>query len=111
MMTKRTYILEDELLKKFESLVPQGKRGAWINETIAKRLEEERVAELRRRMDEFYNDKESMELYAEIERDWAPLSDELWAQLPEEDWPEPSVVFPNGYAAYLAEHEELKDAE
>ena len=104
-MTKRTYILEDELLKKFEQLVPQGKRGAWINEAIAQRLEEERKAELRRRMEEFYNDEESQKLYAEIEREWAPLSDELWAHLPEEDWPEPAIVFPRGYAAYLAEAE------
>ena len=104
-MTKRTYILEDELLKKFEGLVPQGKRGAWINEAIARRLEEERVAELRRRIDEFLDDEESQKLYAHIERECAPAANEIWAQLPDEDWPEPAIVFPNGYAAYLAEAE------
>ena len=104
-MTKRTYILEDELLKKFEQLVPQGKRGAWINEAIAQRLEEERKAELRRRMDEFFDDEESLELYAQIDAECAPAADEVWAQLPEENWPEPTIVFPDGYAAYLAEAE------
>lgn len=98
--------MDDELLKQFEKLVPQGKRGAWINAAIKRQLEEERLAEIRRRMDEFYNDEESMALYAEIDREWAPLSDEVWTQLPEENWPEPAIVFPRGYAAYLAEHEE-----
>ena len=80
-MTKRTYILEDELLKKFESLVPQGKRGAWVNRAIAQALEDERVAELRRRMEEFFDDEENLELYAQIEEECAPAADEVWAQI------------------------------
>ncbi len=107
-MTKRTYLMDDELLKQFEKLVPQGKRGVWINEAIKRQLEEERVAEIRLRMDEFFDDEESMELYAQIERECAPAADEVWAQLPDEDWPEPAIVFPRGYAAYLAEAEEKK---
>ena len=103
--------MDDELLKRFEQRVPQGKRGIWVNEAIKRQLEEERVAEIRRRMDEFYDDEESQRLYAEIERDWAPLSDEVWAQLPDEEWPEPAIVFPQGYAAYLAEHRESNDEE
>ena len=100
--------MDDELLKQFERLVPQGKRGVWVNKAIKRQLEEERVAEIRRRMDEFFDDEESMELYAEIERDWAPLSDEVWAKLPDEEWPEPATVLPNGYAAYLAEYQEAE---
>lgn len=98
--------MDDELLAQFEKLVPQGKRGAWVNKAVAQKLEDERIAEIRRRMDEFFDDEESQQLYAEIEREWAPLSDEVWAQLPDEEWPEPAIVFPNGYAAYLAEHQE-----
>ena len=80
-MTKRTYLLEDELLKQFEARVPQGKRGAWINGAIARQLEEERVAELRRRMEEFFDDQESLELYAQIDEECAPAADEVWAQI------------------------------
>lgn len=84
-MTKRTYLVDDELLVQFEKLVPQGKRGAWVNEAIARRLEEERVAEIRARMEEFFDDEESLELYAEIDREWAPLSDEVWSAI-DDDW-------------------------
>lgn len=105
-MTKRTYLMEDQLLQKFEKLVPQGKRGAWVNKAITRQLEEERVAELRQRMDEFFDDEENQKLYADIERECAPAADEVWAQLPDENWPEPAIVFPRGYAAYLAEAEE-----
>ena len=80
-MTKRTYILEDEVLQRFETLVPQGKRGAWVNAAIARQLEEERKAEIRERMDEFFEDEESLELYARIENEGASASDELWAQI------------------------------
>lgn len=107
-MTKRTYLMDDELLKQFEKLVPQGKRGVWVNEAIKRQLEEERVAEIRRRMDEFFDDDESQRLYADIDRECAPAADEVWAQLPAENWPEPALVFPNGYAAYLADAEEEK---
>ena len=84
-MTKRTYILEDELLQKFEQLVPQGKRGAWVNKAIAQALEDERKAELRRRMDEFFDDEEAMKLCIEVDREWAPLSDEVWSAI-DDDW-------------------------
>ena len=104
-MTKRTYILEDELLKKFEQSVPPGKRGAAINKAIAQMLEDERKAELRRRMEEYFDDEESQKLCADIERECATATDEVWAQLPDEDWPEPAIVWPKGYAAYLAEAE------
>ncbi len=84
-MTKRTYLMDDELLKQFEKLVPQGKRGAWVNEAIARQLEEERKAEIRRRMDEFFDDEESMELYAQIELECAPAADEVWSAI-DDDW-------------------------
>lgn len=101
---KRTYVLPLETLHLFESAVAPGKRGAFIARAIEKQLEEARLAAIRARMEEFYADEESQALYAEIDREWAPLSDELWALLPDEEWPEPAVVFPRGYAAYLAEH-------
>lgn len=110
-MTKRTYLVDDELLAQFEKLVPQGKRGAWVNKAIAQKLEDERVADIRRRMEEFFDDEESQKLYADIDRECAPAADEVWAQLPDEEWPEPAIVFPRGYAAYLAESEEMKNGD
>lgn len=75
---------------------------------IQKQLEEARLDEIRARIEEFFEDEESQALYAQIDREWSPASDEVWAQLPPEnpeDWPEPAVVFPHGYAAYLAENQ------
>lgn len=104
---KRTYVLTSEVLEQFELRVAPGKRGAFIAEAIQKQLEEQRLAEIRARIEEGLNDSENEALYLEVEREWAPLSDELWAQLPEEEWPEPAIVFPGGYAAYEAQY--LKD--
>lgn len=103
---KRTYVLSSQTLERFEAQVAPGKRGVAIDEAIDFWLEEQRRAELRTRMDEYFQDEEAMALDEQIDREWAPLSDEVWAQLPpEDDWPEPAVVFPRGYAAYVKEHE------
>ncbi len=73
--------MDDELLKQFEKLVPQGKRGAWINEAVAQQLEEARKTEIRRRMEEFFDDEESLELYAQIDGECSPAADEVWSQI------------------------------
>lgn len=61
-------------------------------------------------MEEFYDDQESQALYAQIDRECSPASDELWAAIPDdEEWPEPVIVFPHGYAAYLAQSKQPRE--
>ncbi len=92
-------------MAQFEAEVAPGKRGVAVDEAIALWMEEQRRSKIRARIEEYFQDEAAQALDAEIDREWAPVSDELWAQLPEEDWPEPAVVFPRGYAAYLAENQ------
>lgn len=103
-LIKRTYTLPAETLAKFEATVPAGRRGAAVNEAIDHWLEEKRLADLRARIEEGLNDRENEALYLEEERVWAPISDELWSHLPAEEWPEPSVVWPDGLKAEREKH-------
>jgi hypothetical protein len=101
---KRTYVLSSETLERFEAATPPGKRGVAVDEAINHWLEEQRLAKIRARMEEFFKDEESQALYEQIDRELSPASDEVWAQLPPEDpedWPEPAIVFPNGLAAAM----------
>lgn len=82
---KRTYVLSSEVLERFEAAVPPGKRGVAVDEAIERWIEEQRVAKIRAAMEEFGRDEESQSLYAQIDRDWAPLSDEVWSQI-DDDW-------------------------
>ena len=105
---KRTYVLPSEVLEQLESRVAPGKRGEFVSLAIQKQLEEARLEEIRARIEEFFDDAESQALYEQIDRELSPASDEVWAQLPPEnpeDWPEPAIVFPRGYAAYLRENQ------
>ena len=104
-LTKKTYNLPADVVAEFEKQVAPGKRGAVLGNAMARWLEEKRRTELRAAIQAGLADKENEALYLEVEREWAPVSDELWAQLPDEDWPEPTVIFPEGYAAYEAQHE------
>ena len=103
---KRTYVLPAEVLEQFEARVAPGKRGEFVSLAIQKQLEEARLDEIRARIEEFLDDAESQALYEQIDRELSPASDEVWAQLPPEDpedWPEPAIVWPRGYAAYRRE--------
>ena len=103
-LLKKTYALPADVVEEFEKHVGPGKRGKVLGEIVRAYLAEKKREELWQRIDASMEDEENMALYAEIEREWAPLSDEVWAQLPpEDDWPEPAIVFPNGLAAYEAE--------
>lgn len=104
-LTKKTYALPSDVVAQFEKHVAPGKRGKVLGEIVRAYLEEKEREELRARILEGLSDKENEALYLEVEREWSHVSDELWARLPpEDDWPEPAIVFPNGYAAYEAEH-------
>ncbi len=83
--SKRTYQLSSQTLAKFEAEVPAGKRGAAVDEAIDKWLEEKRLEKIRAAIEEFGRDAQSQALYAQIERVWAPLSDEVWSQI-DDDW-------------------------
>lgn len=84
-LTKKTYNLPSDVMAEFEKRVPAGKRGAAMGEAVARWLEEKRLEEIRARIDESFEDEENMKLYAQIEREWAPLSDEVWSQI-DDDW-------------------------
>ncbi len=77
-MIKRTYLLDEDVLVQMERLIPQGKRGAFVSAAIKHQLEQQRLEELRARIDEGLADKENEALYLEIERELSPASDELW---------------------------------
>ena len=96
-------------LERFEAEVAPGKRGAAIDEAIDLWLAEKRRAQIHADFEEFGRDEEAQALYAQVDREWAPLSDEVWAALgDEEEWPQPVLVFPRGYAAYEAEMKEVE---
>jgi len=86
-MTKRTYLLPDDVLAEFEATVPTGKRSAVLSEALREWMGEKRREKLRAEIEEGL--REQWDLYLEIEREWAPLSDEVWAKLPDEEWAEP----------------------
>lgn len=69
----------------FESRVPPGQRGMMVNQVIKNWLEEQRLIELRASIEEGFKDEENRKLYAEIDRDWAPVADEVWSQI-DDDW-------------------------
>ncbi|PQV62968.1 hypothetical protein B1R32_11710 [Abditibacterium utsteinense] len=82
---KRTYVLATQTLERFEAQVAPGKRGVAVNEAIEHWIEEQRLAKIRADIEAFGRDSESQALYAQIDREWAPLSDEVWAQI-DDDW-------------------------
>lgn len=103
-LQKKTYALPSDVVEEFEKHVAPGKRGKVLGEIVRAYLAEKKREELWQRIEEGFADEENQALYLEVEREWSPLSDEVWAQLPEEDdWPEPLITFPEGYAAYEAE--------
>lgn len=82
---KRTYVLSAQTLERFEREVAPGKRGEWINAAIEKQMEEARLDKIRASIEAFGRDEESQALYAQIDRECAPASDEVWSQI-DDDW-------------------------
>lgn len=82
---KRTYVLTASTLERFEAQVPPGKRGAAIDEAIDLWFAEKRRREIHEEFEAFGRDEEAQALYAQIDKEWAPLSDEVWAAI-DDDW-------------------------
>ncbi len=99
---KRTYVLSAEIVERLEAEVPPGKRGAFVDKAIEVWIDEREREQLRAEI--LQGLIESREHNAEVERDWAPLSDELWSKLPAETWPEPAIIWPQGLAAAREQH-------
>lgn len=100
----------DETLATFESRVPPGKRGMAVNQAIENWLEEQRLIELRTHILEGLNDTENQAMSTEDERNWAPLSNEVWNRIEDEEWPEPAVIWPQGLKAEREKHGDKLDA-
>ncbi len=88
---KRTYVLSSDKLARIEAEVAPGKRGAAIDEAIDLWLAEKRRAQIHADFEEFGRDEEAQALYAQIDRECAPASDELWSAI-DDDWSKMSAA-------------------
>lgn len=73
---KRTYSLPLATLRKLEGQVKPGERSAFLASLIEEWHAAKERDELRRQVIEGCLDM--ADVYAEMEREWAPLSDEVW---------------------------------
>lgn len=87
---KKTYLLPSDVVAEFERHAAPGKRGVAVAEALRHWTAEKKRQELRQQIEESFNDPENMALYEQIEREWAPLSDEVWAQI-DDDWSQMSA--------------------
>ena len=75
-MAKRTYSLPRTTLQKLEQEIKPGERSAFLARLIEDWLAERERQELRRQVIE--GCLEMADVHAEIEHEWAPLSDQVW---------------------------------
>ncbi|MCW5941750.1 MAG: hypothetical protein KIS66_05935 [Fimbriimonadaceae bacterium] len=76
--TKRTYALSGSLVQEFESAVPSGDRSRVLEELIARKLEEDRLAKLRADIVAMCEDM--AEIWTEESEAWNPIEDEVWTR-------------------------------
>ena len=74
-MTKRTYLLPDDVLAEFEAQIPAGKRGSAVAAALREWLDEKRREKLRAEIEEGL--REMAEIYLETEREFHALEEEV----------------------------------
>lgn len=79
--SKRTYVLPDATVERFERKVPAGSRSAVLAHLIDDWLEEERLRGLRQEIAEGCHDM--ADVYLELEADFHPLEEEVHRGIPE----------------------------
>lgn len=75
---KRTYALTGSLIQAFESAVPAGDRSRVLEELIARKLEEDRLATIRADVAAMCADMS--EIWLEECEAWHQAEDEVWSR-------------------------------
>ncbi|HUJ51888.1 MAG TPA: hypothetical protein VLW25_16885 [Bryobacteraceae bacterium] len=77
-LAKRTYLLPEEVVEKFEKVLPAGERSAFLAKLIQGWLAKKEREELRRQVIE--GCAEMRTIYENIDREWEQAADEVWRE-------------------------------